>query len=133
MVTLRGNADLLKCERVHYTLNGRFIQPDLATAAAVSTIAISVAAYHLLVPPQMEAPTMSRWPWVTTALAVVLAINPIGWDFLYTAFYSSEALARDIARPLVFAAMLILAVLALLEWFIWRAIRRRRVRQAPLD
>jgi len=76
---------------------------------------------------------MSRWPWVTTALAVVLAINPIGWDFLYTAFYSSEALARDIARPLVFAAMLILAVLALLEWLIWRAIRRRRVRQAPLD
>ena len=122
-----------KCVRAHYTLNRRFIQPELAAAAAVSTIAISVAAYHLLVPPQMEAPTMSRWPWVTTALAVVLAINPIGLDFLTSAFGSSEALSRNIAQPIVFAAILILAILALLEWFIWRTVRRHRVRQAPLD
>jgi hypothetical protein len=75
---------------------------------------------------------MGRWPWITTIVAAVLAISPIGQAFLYGAFGSSEDLSRNIARPFVFAAVLILAAVGLLEWWIGRLLRRR-ARQAPLD
>jgi len=76
---------------------------------------------------------LRRWPWISTALAIVLAINPIGLSFLHSAFVSNEALSRNIAQPLVFTAIVALVALGLLEWWVGTVIRRRRARQAPLD
>jgi hypothetical protein len=42
-------------------------------------------------------------------------------------------LPRNIAQPIVFTVIVILAVLGLLEWWIKRQVRRRRPRPAPLD
>ena len=75
---------------------------------------------------------MKRWPWITTIVSVAFALSPVGQAFLYGAFGSSEALSRNIAQPLVFTAVLILAGLGLLEWWTGRLLRRR-ARQAPLD
>ena len=72
---------------------------------------------------------MIRWPWITTAIAVLLGISPPGQPFLYGAFVSSEQLSRNIARPLVFFAVLILAALGGLELWIASLMRRRRAKR----
>jgi hypothetical protein len=66
-----------------------------------------------------------RWPWVTTIVTVVLAVSPIGQAFISGAF-SGEALSRNIARPILIGAMLVLAACFVLEAWIWRVIGRRR-------
>ena len=52
--------------------------------------------------------TASRWPWITTVLAAILAFNPIGLNIIYSAFLSGEALARNIWGPIVAIVVLIL-------------------------
>lgn len=61
-------------------------------------------------------------PWIVLVLALVLAFNPVGWDFLRSAFWSGEQLSRNIARPIVFIAIAILVALALVEVLVryWR-------------
>lgn len=61
-------------------------------------------------------------PWISLVLAAALAFNPIGLDFLRGAFWSGEQLSRNIAQPIVFIAMAILAALALVEMLVryWR-------------
>lgn len=61
-------------------------------------------------------------PWLTLIVAAVLALNPVGLDFIRNAFWSGEALSRNIAQPIVLAAAAILVLLALAEI----AIRRWR-------
>ena len=70
---------------------------------------------------------MNRWPWFTAIAAIVLAFSPLGQDFIYSAFASNEQLARNIARPIVYGAVVVLVALAALEWWIRRALRRRKV------
>jgi hypothetical protein len=72
-----------------------------------------------------------RWPWITTAVAVIAGFSPPGQAFLYSAFISGEQLSRNIARPLVFIAVLILAAMAALELAIGWLLRRRRSRRNP--
>ena len=48
---------------------------------------------------------VTAWPWITPFLAAVVAVSPVGRDFLWSAFFSSDQLGRNIARPLVFWAM----------------------------
>ena len=70
---------------------------------------------------------MNRWPWFTAIAAVVLAFSPLGQDFIYSAFMAGEQLTRNIARPILFGAMTVLVALAVLEWWIRRAARGRKV------
>jgi hypothetical protein len=70
----------------------------------------------------------TRWPWVTASIAAVLALNPLGLDFISSAFFSSEALARNIAGPIVLTAMAILVTLILLEWAVRTLVLKRRAR-----
>ncbi len=58
---------------------------------------------------------MSRLPWITSALALVAALNPIGLEFLRSAFWSGEQLSRNIAQPIVYTAIGVLIALAILE------------------
>ncbi|MDB5598938.1 MAG: hypothetical protein JWN71_982 [Xanthobacteraceae bacterium] len=66
-----------------------------------------------------------RWPWVTTVVTFGLAVSPIGQAFISGAF-SSEALSRNIARPILIGAGLVLIVAGLLEAWIWWMVNRRR-------
>jgi hypothetical protein len=61
-------------------------------------------------------------PWITLVLAAATALNPVGLDFLRSAFWSGEQLSRNIAQPVVFAAIAILVALALVEMLVryWR-------------
>lgn len=70
---------------------------------------------------------MRRWPWITLAAVTILAITPIGRDFIYSAFLSNEQLSRNIAQPIFFMALAVAGVLVLLEWWIRRIIYKRRV------
>jgi hypothetical protein len=64
---------------------------------------------------------MTRWPWITTIVAVLLAVSPPGCE-LITALDSGEALSRNIARPIVTMVAVILLAFGLLEWLMWRKI-----------
>ena len=58
---------------------------------------------------------MSRVPWITFVIAAIAALNPVGVAFLRSAFWSGEQLSRNIAQPIVFTAIGILVVAAILE------------------
>ena len=61
-------------------------------------------------------------------LTAVIALNPIGLDFLRSAFFAGEQLARNIAQPIVLTAMAILALIGTLEWLVRAFIINRRTR-----
>jgi hypothetical protein len=67
----------------------------------------------------------TRWPWITTVAAVILAINLIGLDILYSAFLSGERLSRNIWGPIVWVLALVLAALGFLEHLMWKWIGRK--------
>ena len=54
-------------------------------------------------------------PWITLVHAAVAVLNPVGFAFLRSAFWSGEQLSRNIAQPFVFAAFGIFLLLAVLE------------------
>jgi len=55
-------------------------------------------------------------------------LNPVGLDLLRSAFFAGEQLARNIARPIVLAALAIMAVVIGLEWLVRSLIARSRAR-----
>ena len=61
-------------------------------------------------------------------LAVVMALSPLGIDVIHAAFFSGEALSRDIWRPIVLTGIAIAALIVLLEWGIRKFIISRRAR-----
>ena len=61
-------------------------------------------------------------------LTAAVALNPVGLDFLRSAFFAGEQLARNIAQPIVLTAMAILALIGALEWLVRVFIINRRVR-----
>lgn len=68
---------------------------------------------------------MRRWPWITMLVAALLALNPIGLDFIHSAFFAGEQLTRNIAQPIVMTAALIALAAVALEWLIrWLLARR---------
>ena len=73
---------------------------------------------------------MTRWPWIAIVLAAITFFNPIGLEFIHAAFLSGEQLSRNIAQPLVFAALFILIALGVSEWWIKRWLRRRRANRS---
>jgi hypothetical protein len=66
-------------------------------------------------------------------LAAILVLNPVGLDFLHSAFFADEQLTRNIAQPIVLTAIAIMALIVVLEWLV-RAINfRRRGRGATMN
>jgi len=61
-------------------------------------------------------------------LAAVLALNPIVLDVIYAAFFSGEALSRDIWGPIALTGMAIAALVTVLEWRTRVFITNRRAR-----
>jgi hypothetical protein len=71
---------------------------------------------------------LTRWPWVTTVIAVFVVLNPIGLTFLLATLKRS---AGDLMWPLVSAVTVgcvcVLVVIAAIECYIrGRILRRRR-------
>ena len=61
-------------------------------------------------------------------LTAAVALNPIGIDFLRSAFFAGEQLARNIAQPIVLTAMAILVLIGVLEWLVRAFLINRRAR-----
>ncbi|WP_061028102.1 hypothetical protein [Bradyrhizobium sp. CCH5-F6] len=72
----------------------------------------------------------TRWPWISLLLGAVVALNPIGLDFLHSAFLSGEQLSRNIAQPIVFSGLAILVLIGIIEWLVRFVVFRRRARGA---
>ena len=70
----------------------------------------------------------TQWPFVSMLLAAVLALNPIGLDVVYAAFFSGEALSRNIWGPIALTGMAIAALVTALEWRTRVFIANRRAR-----
>ena len=68
----------------------------------------------------------TQWPWISILLATLLAINPLGIDLISAAFFSGEALSRNIWGPIALIAMAGMAVVILLEWRLRVVISKRR-------
>ena len=63
-------------------------------------------------------------------LAAIVALNPLGLDVIYAAFFSGEALSRNIWGSIALTGMAILALIVLLEWLVRTRILNRRARGA---
>nr|WP_249781909.1 MULTISPECIES: hypothetical protein [unclassified Bradyrhizobium] len=63
-------------------------------------------------------------------LGVIVALNPVGLDFLHSAFFAGEQLARNIAQPIVLTALAIIVLVVLLEWLVRSFLVKRRARGA---
>jgi hypothetical protein len=74
----------------------------------------------------MMAWVRTRWPWVSLAALGAIALSPVGRDFLWAAFASSEQLSRDIARPIVLAATGASIAAASCEYLLRRWLAGRR-------
>ncbi|MDI1267098.1 MAG: hypothetical protein PS018_27930 [bacterium] len=61
-------------------------------------------------------------------LAAMVALNPVGLDFLRSAFLADEALTRNIARPIVLTGLAIAALAVALEWLFRVYVLKRRRR-----
>jgi hypothetical protein len=63
-------------------------------------------------------------------LAAVLILNPVGLDFLHSAFFTDDLWSRNIAQPIVLTGLAILILIGPLEWLIRVFISKRRGRGA---
>ncbi|MET3333363.1 hypothetical protein ABIF61_001887 [Bradyrhizobium japonicum] len=72
----------------------------------------------------------TRWPWMSLLLGAVVALNPIGLDFLHSAFFAGEQLARNIAQPVVLIALAVMVLAVMLEWLVRSFLVKRRARGA---
>ncbi|MDA9500404.1 hypothetical protein [Bradyrhizobium sp. CCBAU 11357] len=70
----------------------------------------------------------TRWPWISLLLGAVVALNPVGLDFLHSAFFAGEQLARNIAQPIVLTALAIMVLAVVLEWLVRSFLIKRRAR-----
>ena len=70
----------------------------------------------------------TSWPWISLLIAAIVALNPIGLDFLRSAFWSNEALTRNIALPIVLVAAAIAVLAAVTEWLVRAIVLKRRQR-----
>jgi hypothetical protein len=69
-----------------------------------------------------------RWPWISILLGVLAAASPVGQELIHNAFFSGEALSRNIAQPLFFMGLALLALIAAAEWLVRLLISKRRAR-----
>ncbi|MBR0993758.1 hypothetical protein JQ580_23825 [Bradyrhizobium japonicum] len=72
----------------------------------------------------------TRWPWISLLLGAVVVLNPVGLEFLHSAFFASEQLARNIAQPIVLIALAVMVMAVMLEWLMRSFLVKRRARGA---
>ena len=70
----------------------------------------------------------TRWPWFSMLLAIVVIVSPLGREVIHNAFFSGEALSRNIAQPLFFVGLGIAVLMVAIEWLVRTIISRRRAR-----
>ncbi len=75
----------------------------------------------------------SRVPWISLVLVALVLLNPVGIDFVRSAFFASEQLSRNIAQPIVVSALIAAAVVCLLEWAGRRYLIKRRVLRSAVQ
>ena len=75
---------------------------------------------------------MTRWPWISMLLAVLVLVSPVGRDILHDAFFSGEALSRNIAQFVLLIGLAVLVLICAIEWLIRMLIWRRRARGATI-
>jgi hypothetical protein len=74
------------------------------------------------------AEELARWPWVTSVVAGLVILNPIGLDFLSSALRQSPTdWLAGLATMIAAAAMGVLVVMGLIECYIRGRILRRRL------
>ena len=61
-------------------------------------------------------------------ISAIVVLNPLGLDVIYLAFFSNEALSRNIWQPIALSGMAIMALIVVLEWRIRKYIIHRRAR-----
>ena len=74
----------------------------------------------------------TSWPWISMLFAAIVAFNPVGLDFLQSAFFAGEALARNIAQPIVLTATVIMGLACVIEWRIRTLLLKGRARGATI-
>ncbi len=73
---------------------------------------------------------MTRWPWISILISLVLMLNPIGFEIVRSAFFAAEGLARGIWGPIALTIFAIMATAIVAEWLIRTTLIRRRTRGA---
>jgi hypothetical protein len=68
----------------------------------------------------------TRWPWISLLLAIAAIVSPLGREVIHNAFFSGEALSRNIAQPLFFMGLGIAVLVGVIEWLVRTIISRRR-------
>ena len=70
---------------------------------------------------------MTRWPWITIALTILIAVSPLGQE-VYRGLNSGEQLARSMSQIIVLIYGPILLLIVLAEWGIrvWINARGRK-------
>ncbi len=76
---------------------------------------------------------MTRIPWIFGFIGVVAAAVPPGRDMIEAAFFSGEALTRNIAGPIVVIGFGILAIFVVIEWSVRCMLHRRRQPAVPIS
>jgi len=66
-------------------------------------------------------------------LAAVIALNPLGIDVIHAAFFSGEALSRNIWGSIALTGMAITVLIILLEWGTRKFIISRRARGTAIS
>ena len=66
-------------------------------------------------------------------LAAVIMLNPLGIDVIHAAFFSGEALSRNVWGSIALTGMAIMALLVLLEWGTRKFIISRRARGTAIS
>jgi hypothetical protein len=72
----------------------------------------------------------TRWPWISLLFAIIVVISPLGREVLHDAFFSGEALSRNIAQAMLTVGLPFLVLVVVLEWLVRLIISRRRARGA---
>ncbi|MET4230015.1 hypothetical protein ABIA85_003282 [Bradyrhizobium sp. LA6.10] len=73
---------------------------------------------------------MTRWPWISMLVSLILTLSPLGRDIVDSAFFAGEALSRNIWAPIALTIFAVMAAAILSEWLIRTYIRNRRARGA---
>jgi hypothetical protein len=55
---------------------------------------------------------------MTLLLLLAAVLNPLGLEMIHAAFFSGEALSRNIWQPIALIAFAVLLFMIALEWFI---------------
>ena len=63
-------------------------------------------------------------------LALAVIVSPLGREVIHNAFFSGEALSRNIAQPLLFTGLGMAFLIGAIEWLVRTIILRRRARGA---